>query len=280
MMRLNTTQQQNIYVYADTGERLAVTDTTKHGREINNNTESRLTLPSISNTSTPIKLQPLTTDTNAIMMNAVTMSLGQALSNMAAGGFGVGTGSPQDMIQFGLGVGMALMQSGAFKGFEPLTNKGFENVTDKGLEPLTYQPSLTGEVENSGSIVVYGDDSNDEYGSTIFPILSEHEYHSVVANKKEIEVRRPNCTSTTLQLKYVEPINHATATMSSHSVLNALDHREELSQIERTKALIQRRLTGLEVAGAQTIQYLRHDDVLDFPKPAKRVYNGMNFFHE
>ena len=56
-----------------------------------------------------------------MMMNAVTLSLGQALSIMVSGGMGVGTGSPQDMIQFGLGVGMALMQSGAFKGFEPVT---------------------------------------------------------------------------------------------------------------------------------------------------------------
>lgn len=260
------------YLNADAAERLALTDNTKYDREINYNTESRLILPSIPDISTPIKLQPLATDTNAMMMNAVTLSLGQALSNMAAGGLGVGTGSPQDMIQFGLGVGMALMQSGAFKGFEPPTNNGFEKVTNRGFEPMTSLSSLADEVE-SESIVMYGDDNIEEYSSTVFPTLSEYEYNSVVANKKEIEIRRPNCTSDRLQLRYEEPINHATATMSSHSVLNALDHREELSQIERTKALIQRKLTGLEVAGAQTVQAARND-VLDFPKPARRVYNG------
>ena len=182
---------------------------------------------------------------NSNMMNALSQSLGQAFSTI-----NVGESSPQDMIQFGLGVGMALIQSGAFQGL---------------MNPSNTNPSTVSHVRREEVI----EDS-------IFPILSEKEYTEALAAKggREPKMRRPNYTSTAPQVHFDEPIGVPRATVASNSVLNGLDHQEEAGQIAQAQGLLGHKLSALELAGHQAVRTVRDSDMPDFQQPLSRNYAG------
>jgi hypothetical protein len=170
---------------------------------------------------------------NTMMIASLSQSIGQVLSQMP-----LGNSTPQDMINLGLGMGLALMQSGALQGFN---NGGVGGNGNYNGGPSSYElgANTTG-VDMAGG----GGGGYDVARASMFPSLSEDELNSIVSGSGSENSAPPFIAG---QQRGPEPIGLVKPTISFNPS-KALNHVEEGEQYESKVALLHQPLNPSEQA--------------------------------
>eukprot|EP01039_Chlorochromonas_danica_P000903 gene903-984_t len=179
---------------------------------------------------------------NAII-SSLTQTIGQMFSNMMS----MDRANPQEMIQLGLGMGMALMQSGA------VSNVAQNQI--QAMAPPSFAPTSSEEKDDGAANAIN------------IPSFAEDGQHSVFSQSQSVASHhsQPNGpASVTAQSGapmggvYSEPIGrvHPTAVLSSDRML---DHQEETRQLQEHAQQLQVPLNTMEKARNLSIEPMPSD---------------------
>lgn len=178
------------------------------------------------------------------MINNLSNMIGQMMSNMMM----MDHNNPQTMVQLGLGMGMALMSSGAVQNVvsNQITNDNQQLHQQQQQEP-SYLQGMRG-----STVISHSQASNEEREFGVFPTIGEDEAsaisHEDSLNSPRSQVSRVSIANPVSMMQNKnEPIGKAYPT-AVYSADKVLDHNEEQNQRVAVAERIKQPLNTMEMA--------------------------------